>query len=209
MSSGSLGMRKSRGGKAMVEGGDGSGNFLGFVNPMQSRDFYADQLSIPNVNWPVVPIAPTDLDNVFASFPIVEFDQTVETGRGFPDRCPGTVNGFAVDANRWKAGLTYKAATAPGVDSVVEFEIYYIRARDNAAGLPWASLGTWQVNVPSGGTLWQYESRTFVIGAGAGELNILAGEHVLFEFVRITPSSGTNLVGDAYVGAITSGWQRL
>lgn len=202
-------MKKSRGGLAMKEGDDASAVVVpSFFNPLQSRDFYSDQLAIPNINWPVTAIAPTDLDNVFASYPIIEFDQTVETGRGFPDRCPGIVNAFPTDANRWVPGLLYKAGLAPGVASVVEYEIWYIRARDNAAGLPWALLDTWQVPQPAD-ALWHYASVAFTIGAGAGELDIVPGEHVLFEFVRITPGSGTNLVGDAFIGAITSAWKRV
>jgi len=185
---------------SMAFGGAGSSGLAKI-----SRNYYADQLSIPNVNWPVPLIAPSDLDNVASSYTIVEYDDTVETGRGMPESVPiASIEGY--NAVSLLLSVIGKPAAAPPAIRSIGLKGYFVTVKDNIPVGAWAAftIGDFIVEANSN---FQYQSFTIPLGAGAGQINAAPGDDLLIEITRVAPAAGTNLTGDFYVGRYKITWQ--
>lgn len=172
---------------------------------LQTRNYFADQLIIPNSDWPVTALAPSDLDTTTPSFTIIEHDDTTEEGRGFATRVPSAaVHG--VDPTTFNLGIVHKAPAAPPAERTVGVRLYFRTLPDNGAVPAWASIDLGDVTVPAN-VNFQYDEFTLTIGAGVGELDVTPGEDVYFMVTRIDPAAGTELVGDWYVGEYQERWE--
>lgn len=176
------------------------------ADSLQTRNYFADQLIIPNSDWPVTALAPSDLDTTTPSFTIIEHDDTTEEGRGFATRVPSAaVHG--ADPTTFKLGIVHKPPAAPPAERTVGVRLYFRTLPDNGAVPAWSSIDLGDVAVPAN-TNFQYDEFTLTIGNGVGELDVTPGEDVYFMVTRIDPAAGTELVGDWYVAEYQERWDR-
>lgn len=166
--------------------------------PLQSRDFFADQVDVPvNSDWPVTAIAPTNADNTYPAVPIIAYDDTTEEARGLSDRVPSSVT-HGVDPKVCILEVISKPSIAPGAVRTAGLKWYYRQELNNGALVAWQSIvlndATLQAN-----TNFQYFTQTLTIGSGVGQLNVTPGLMVQFMLSRINPTTGTELVGDLNV----------
>lgn len=166
--------------------------------PLQSRDFFADQLDVPlTADFAVTGVASRARQD---GIPIAEFDDTVEQGVVLPDHVPDAAS-HGVDPTRLTFDFLTRAASAPGAAATCGLKVYWREIPDNAALGAWSSLVLDDVDIPTN-TNYQYDSQTLTIGAGVGEIDLTPGRSYQFEVTRVAPSAGTNLTGDLYLARI-------
>lgn len=184
-------------------GGGGGGGAVSSVNnlagavcfPLQARDYFADQLIVPNASWAVPAPALTDQDNTSPLRSIVAFPATPEQGRGIAELPP--LNAIFLEIRR-----CYKAATAPGAARTAGCKLYWTRAPDNAAVPAFASMVLQNYAIPAN-TNPQYISDLILLTDLTG---LMEEEEAYFELTRIAPTSGTDLTGNLNLSSVRFTW---
>ena len=154
---------------------------------LKSFQFFADQLDNPvNADWIVNALAPAVADSNNNGLTVRAFDDTTEEGVGFILEIPAGATNLILKVKG-------RAETGPPAARTVGLKLYQRGIPDNAAVEAWsAGLALTDVDIPTTTELFQYDEQTITLAS----LGIAAGEVTQFEFTRVNPAGGTELVGD-------------
>jgi hypothetical protein len=201
---GATGGTNSRGGVGAIDAASSSGGgAVESVNgatgvvlfPLQQRDYFADQLIVPNSDWAIPAVAPTDQDNTRPLRSIVGYPASPEQGRGISE-CPPVGAAFLVIRR------CYKAATAPGGARTAGAKLYWTRAPYNAAVPAFLSMVLADYAIPTN-TNPQYIEDLIQLSDLTG---LVAEQEAYYELTRIAPTAGTDLTGNLNLSSVRFTW---
>lgn len=150
--------------------------------------FPAEMLVSPvNADWAVNAFAPVGADTLNAALTTRSYDDTTEEGAGTPPLF------MPLNSKGFKLRIKSRAQTAPGATRTVGFKVYVRGLLDNLTPAAWQSLVLNDISIPTN-AFFQDDSQDILFSAFGTPL--VAGSYYQFEYTRINPAAGTELVGD-------------
>jgi hypothetical protein len=156
--------------------------------------YFANSLdSVNNADFAVNGLSPVTTDPTYNSLNVRSFLNTAEQGVGFTSSIPS-------GATQVTLKLRGRAATAPGVASVVMFKLYSRLLPNNSAVGTWSTGTNLSNNAIPTNAFFQYYTQTIALST----LGLTAGNLYQFELTRPTTGfTGTNLAAAFLLAEIT------
>jgi hypothetical protein len=183
------------GGSAGVDLFNGASGTIKF--PLQIDTFFADQMIFPNAAWAIPAGAPTDADNTSSLRAIIGYPAAPEQGRGVSVFVPTGATSVRI----WRV---YKAATAPAGARTAGSKMYWTTAAEGIAVPAFQSAVNPDFNLPAD-TTPQVDFYDKTLDALPG---VTGDVEVYFEFTRIAPTAGVDLVGNLNVSMYRLEWYK-
>lgn len=166
-------------------GGGGGGLFLDYME--RAGDEF---LIINNADWSVNANAPGETDSINNAYKNARYDNGSSTGRGYRRRITATTGNVK---------LLFQLRGDGTATNDTDFELHYRRMTQN----PPAAVPAWKILTLAGMAIaadvfYDDYSETFVVGGGAGQIDVALDEPYEFEIVRLGGS-------DAYAGIVRLG----
>lgn len=172
---------------------------------LQKRNYFANQLTLPTVGWPITNPAPADPDAATSSIVRREFDPqgdpTFPQIIGFYERVPA-------GATVWRPQIVWRTDQAQTGGKVIGWQFHYLTIPEDPTAVPaWASLPGSLTIVANGTTNWFYQDEgPFNIGNAAGEIDVVPNRDVIIALTRTATGEPPDVVGVASLLEIQSEW---